>query len=344
MSGDRLADRVRSVFGDVGEVAARLQEQRLGAPLEPFAQTADLVVAAAQRERERVVGHGIDGLVKVASGRDHELDADERFGLEAIVLLEGRPAILVQDGDFAPPPPKWARLAERRAEIRAVIARCGRVEVSGHPELDWIGTAFLVAPGIVMTNRHVVRELASRGTGGTWTLRSGVTSRLELLAEQDRTGSLAFAIVETVGVHDARDLALLRVEGTSSGGQALPGPLTVAAAEPPDLFGRAVYVIGYPAWDGRRNEPEEVRRLFMDIFNVKRLMPGRLVGYSTEYAAIEHDCSTLGGNSGSPVVDLDTQQVVGLHFGGRFGVGNYAVPLWALADDPLFAAAGVSLA
>ena len=53
------------------------------------------------------------------------------------------------------------------------------------------------------------------------------------------------------------------------------------------------------------------------------------------YSAIEHDCSTLGGNSGSPVVDLETHQVIGLHFGGRFGVRNYAVPLWMLAGDPL---------
>jgi len=27
--------------------------------------------------------------------------------------------------------------------------------------------------------------------------------------------------------------------------------------------------------------------------------------------------------------------VIGLHFGGRYGVGNYAVPLWQLVEDPL---------
>ena len=34
-------------------------------------------------------------------------------------------------------------------------------------------------------------------------------------------------------------------------------------------------------------------------------------------------------------MDLETHQVIGLHFGGRFAVGNYAVPLWMLAGDPL---------
>jgi hypothetical protein len=32
--------------------------------------------------------------------------------------------------------------------------------------------------------------------------------------------------------------------------------------------------------------------------------------------------------------------VIGLHFGGRYGHGNYAVPLWMLSADPLLAAKG----
>ena len=80
-----------------------------------------------------------------------------------------------------------------------------------------------------------------------------------------------------------------------------------------------------------------MRRIFMDVYNVKRLQPGRAVTYSAKFSALEHDCSTLGGNSGSPVVDLETHQVIGLHFGGRYGLGNYAVPLWMLTADPLLA-------
>ena len=37
-----------------------------------------------------------------------------------------------------------------------------------------------------------------------------------------------------------------------------------------------MYVVGYPAWDGRRNEPEPMRRIFADIYNVKRLQPGEI--------------------------------------------------------------------
>ena len=113
MSGDRVVDEVKRVFDDVGAVAERLQASGLAKAERPqagglatFAPSAvdrdaeDLVVAATRRERERVVSDGIDGLAKVAEGREDDLNADERFGIEAIVLLEGRPAILIQDGDF----------------------------------------------------------------------------------------------------------------------------------------------------------------------------------------------------------------------------------------------------
>ncbi|MGH9248561.1 MAG: trypsin-like serine peptidase, partial [Acidimicrobiales bacterium] len=110
------------------------------------------------------------------------------------------------------------------------------------------------------------------------------------------------------------------------------------------VVGRPVYVIGYPAWDGRRNEPEPMRRIFMDVYNVKRLQPGVTVESQTPQTVLRHDCSTLGGNSGSPVFDLASHTVVGLHFGGRYGVGNYAVPLWRMVDDPLVASAGLNFA
>jgi glutamyl endopeptidase len=336
MSGDRVVEDVRRVFGDVGEVAERLQASGFGESTESLAEGdhEDVVAEAVRLERDRVVSDGIDGLAKVAEGREQDLDDDELLGLEAIVLLEGRPAILVQDGDFLPPPHEWAGLSGHRDGIREAIARSGRVEVSGHLDYDWVGTASLVAPTTLMTNRHVAQEFCSR-SGESWTFRKGMTTRIDFLEELGSAASRDFEITEVIGIHDRHDLALLRVEAASSGGQALPEPLAVAASEPADLYGREVYAVGYPAWDGRRGEPDAIRRIFMDIYNVKRLQPGKAVAYSTQYSAMQHDCSTLGGNSGSPVLDLETNQVIALHFGGRYGVGNYAVPLWTLTDDPL---------
>ena len=94
-------------------------------------------------------------------------------------------------------------------------------------------------------------------------------------------------------------------------------------------------MIGYPAWDGRRNDPEPMRRIFADIYNVKRLQPGEISGAAPASFELLHDCSTLGGNSGSPVVDLETHRVLGLHVGGRYLENSHAIPLWTLRADPL---------
>jgi hypothetical protein len=77
------------------------------------------------------------------------------------------------------------------------------------------------------------------------------------------------------------------------------------------------------------------------VAGLHRLQPGRTVKYSTNLSVIEHDATTLGGNSGSPVADPTTHHVIGPHVGGRYGLGNSAVPLCMLIGDPLLAKGGV---
>ena len=55
-----------------------------------------------------------------------------------------------------------------------------------------------------------------------------------------------------------------------------------------------------------------MRRIFADIYNVKRLQPGTVTVSGDPDKLLRHGCSTLGGNSGSPVTDLETHQVLGL--------------------------------
>nr|WSX18796.1 serine protease [Streptomyces tubercidicus] len=337
------------VFSDLRAVAARVKDglsweipeslEELPAEDLPAGQIAQF----AQQERTRVLSAGVSGLEKLADGRADEIDDDESFGMEAIVLLEGRPAILVQHQDFAPQQGDWAVLDGHRAAIRASLARVGRVELSGHLSLDWLGTAFLVGTDVVMTNRHVAAEFA-RGDGTGWTFQQGIGARLDMGEEyggDPADGGPSYDVVEVLGIHEDVDLALLRVAPPAGGG-ALPAPLAVAADAPGDLPGRPVYCVGYPAYDGRRNEPESMRRIFMDIYNVKRLQPGTATELVPDRNAIKHDCSTLGGNSGSPVIDLTDHRVLGLHFGGRYGFGNFAVPLWQLVDDPLLGRADIN--
>ena len=98
-------------------------------------------------------------------------------------------------------------------------------------------------------------------------------------------------------------------------------PIALSTNADPDGY---VAVIGYPARDGRIPDPGQMDRIFSSRYDKKRLAPGEILGMAPR--ALRHDCSTLGGNSGSAIIALTTGEAVGLHFGGTFLTANRAVP------------------
>jgi hypothetical protein len=176
------------------------------------------------------------------------------------------------------------------------------------------------------------------------------------------TGPAAcFRIASVLYVDDEIDLALLRVEFEPEGETprlselpsfwSRPAPVTLALTEP-RAARLPVYIIGCPDDDDTAT-PNELSTVFQDTFDVKRLQPGHLTAILMAHddrVEIDHDCSTLRGNSGSCVVDLETHQVIGLHVrGSREGPGetayNQAIGLWRLPEKTrlMMAAAGVML-
>lgn len=270
---------------------------------------------------------GMRGLDKARRGNT-DLTPGEHLGLEAIVLLFGRPALLVQDGDFGTPPAEWSILNQRRDVLKKTIPSVGRVELDGHHTFPWCGTAFVVGDGILMTNRHVA-EVFSERSGKLWKFLRGVKARIDYKEEYQRDGSSDFKVDKVLTIHPAYDLALLRVVKNKKA----PAPLAISAKAPKSAKDRDVAVIGYPAFDSRNGQDAQLD-IFKNIYNVKRLQPGKTTGLTKGTAPVlGHDCSTLGGNSGSCVVDIDTGKVVGLHFGGQYLKGNVSVPLWKLKED-----------
>lgn len=300
------------------------------------------VETAIESERERWFDAGRRAVRKIHDeGVDADLDPEETIGLEAIVLIEGRPALFIQNGHFFPPPTEWQVLEEVREDVETACRSVGRIELAGHPSYDWVGTGFLVAPSVVMTNRHVAEVFCHMGKRRRWKFKPGMGGHIDYVEELGALESAEFEFRNVIGVHETFDLALFRVRRTSSTGVRPPEPLTIAS-QPYDMPpGRQVYTVGYPAWDGRRNDPEVMMRIFSNVFNVKRLQPGKIQSVPEAQGLLLHDCSTLGGNSGSCVIDLETNQVIGLHFGGRYLKGNHAVALWQLTEDPLLQQARV---
>jgi endonuclease G, mitochondrial len=276
--------------------------------------------------------------------RDEPLSAEDSFIAEAIILPNERPVVDVVNGTYATPPAPFKHLGKKsaRATIQAALPAIGRVELPDHPSLPYGGTGFVVGDGLLMTNRHVA-ELFATGLGReTLAFIPGQSAAVDFLRERDRPESLLFQIRRVAMVHPYWDMALLVVEGMSS-----VTPLSLSTAHPEDLRERDVVVVGYPALDPR-NAVDVQNRIFAGVFNVKRLQPGRLrdvesirsFGHGVE--AVTHDSSTLGGNSGSAVVDVNTGEVVGLHFAGVYLEANYAVPTHELARDRRVAEAGVN--
>jgi V8-like Glu-specific endopeptidase len=297
------------------------------------------IIVNEQIEREQIeqlLAEGMEGIGKLESGQDPGLlTPRELAGTEAIVLLFNRPALLISNGTFLNAPEPWLTLYEHRGQIERSIAAVGRIEVDGHPDLEWIGTGFLVADDIVMTNRHVVVEFAQRSDGAPWTISPGIEPSIDFLAEKTSITQSRYHITDVIAVHGTYDLALLRLGTADDPATVKPKPLVLSASAD-FTAGNLVYVIGYPAMDSRRNDPAEIQRIFQQIYDVKRLQPGAIMTRVAGRAEFLHDSSTLGGNSGSCVVLLNAHHVIGLHSGGRYLKGNRAVDLSVLRADPIF--------
>lgn len=248
---------------------------------------------------------------------------------ETIVLRTGRPVLSVCNDEarlvFEDAASEvWnSRLRKAKPLLTPAIRAVGRIEVAHHPLYQWVGTGWLVADCVVVTNRHVAHEFG-RHSGEKFVFKSSfgdlMGARIDFLEEYGRVESREAGIVEILHIEDdaGPDLAFLRVESVA--GLARPIRLSRRAAR----VNAPVAVIGYPARDSRIPDAALMDSLFGDVYDRKRLAPGRITGGPPEL--LLHDCSTLGGNSGSVVLDLDTGEAAGLHFAGRFLEANYAVP------------------
>jgi len=323
-----------------------------------LAEYARHVLGATPQSGERAVRELPGAIAETAAGalesavNDLAFTPGQETALEAIVLPKLRPAAFIQRGEFPDLPEPWQGLGTFREELKPVIEAIGRVEVLG-AGVPYGGTAFLCGPQLMLTNRHVA-ELFTYGVGGPSRLRyiASRPSRVETGHEHGvmPVAGLMFKVVKPLMVHPHWDAALLWVEFEDDSASA-PKALTLRASQldPSEFHDRDMVVIGYPYWS-ENHDPVLIKEVFNNVYGVKRLQPGRLMRYETidsfshPVEALLHDASTLGGNSGSAVIDVETQQVVALHFAGTYLKANYCVPMWELARDPRVVDAGVNFA
>lgn len=288
-------------------------------------------------------------------GQGLDLAPDDIGALEAIIAPNLRPVYdiindsfdtTVADGPQTPGHALWTKLttdAQLKARITTAFPAIGRIELMFPTSAPYGGTGFVVGPDLLMTNRHVAQifaeGLGDRRIGFINGRGAGVDFK------RDAAEGHVFKVRRVRMIHPYWDMAILEVDGLPADLQ----PLRLGLDDARDMLRREIVVVGYPAFD-TRNPADVQSDLLRSRFQVKRLQPGLLQGgFQTEsfgkiVPAASHDCSTLGGNSGSALLDLQTGQIVGLHFAGKYLERNYAVPTAALAADQRVVNLGLNFA
>lgn len=203
----------------------------------------------------------------------------------------------------------WRAFRER---VKPFIYSVGRLDrPSTGVQGEGVGTCFLVRDDLLVTNRHVLEQLSY----GCMELKAGVVTVNfgQELCTPD--ASHPIPVLQAAFVHPTLDLALLRVRPVTD-----RPPLSLASIDV--IKGDRIVALGYPADDPVRN-PLFIAKVFGSDFSVKRAAPGMVL--TTRAPHLFHDCSTLGGNSGSPMLSMTTAEVVGVHSSGYFMYRNQAV-------------------
>ncbi len=256
-------------------------------------------------------------------------------GLEAIIHETDRPAIIVANGsyDLSSQVPLWQKLGEAnvKTKIETAIKSVGRIEAPLDIRRPYAGTGFVVGDHVVMTNRHVARIFAE-GIGVSLTYTPGAAGfdpKREWLQKEE---PVVWDVEKVLMIHPYWDMALLQIANNLEHDFE---PLLLSTTSPAAIGkGEHVLAIGYPGKDSRGN-PVVRDSVFDRLYGVKRLLPGEYDG-PVEFRGrqvIAHDTSTLGGASGSALLHVESGQVIGLHYAGKYLESNYAVPMSSLAED-----------
>ena len=201
--------------------------------------------------------------------------------------------------------PAVAALPEVVTRIKQSIAIVGTYRATDAPRFRLRGTGFVVAQGnLVLTNLHV--------------LPSATESPADLsLMVQVRSGSggqdLSMRQATVIDTDRTHDLALLRIEGQ-------PVPPVVLGNSDAVREGQAVAFMGFPIGGALGFRPVTHRGIVSSITpavlpasNARQLTDATIRGARAgDFDIFQLDATAYPGNSGGPLFDPDTGEVLGV--------------------------------
>jgi hypothetical protein len=307
-------------------------------------EEADLIAAQLVARANEVLAQLRDGAPFGA------VPADGAYALEAVLRVRGRPALSVEGDSIEPINSQkhpgsdfWLTFrSDHENDLVKVASATGAVMVKDLKgvQSSWVqGTAWLVKPDLMITNRHVLfpprggMRLARRVPGATTTAQFKADLEVTIdfaFDNREAARPLVCPTREVIYVSeevDPIDVALISIDPPLDASQTLSPPLVLAADAGANH--RYVYVVGHP---GKvPNVPDKVLAVFGTPDERKRVSFGETMDSTPRRPnEIVYDASTIGGYSGGCVVPFMTTQVMGLHHYGDPLKGNRAFTAAAL--------------
>ncbi|MBL8326204.1 MAG: trypsin-like peptidase domain-containing protein [Rubrivivax sp.] len=192
--------------------------------------------------------------------------------------------------------------------MRPSVVPVGTYGATASPRFGFRGSGFVVADGsIIATNAHVLPAPAETGAGqGT---------RLAVLAQTAapgrEAGDLRFATL--LAQDKALDLALLRIDGP-------PLPALALSTSDQAAEGQSIALMGFPIGGALGFAPVTHRGIVASVTTVAlpaptaaQLDPRALARLRTgNLQTLQLDATAYPGNSGGPVFDAATGEVIGI--------------------------------
>jgi S1-C subfamily serine protease len=196
-----------------------------------------------------------------------------------------------------------AGLVELVAASKPAVVVVGTFNATASPRFTLRGTGFVVGDGsLVVTNAHVIGEPTEASFGTQ--LRVRVVAGSAAPAER---------VATVLRINRGHDLALLRIEGDP-----LPTLKLGGADMAPE--GTAVALIGFPIGGVLGFSPVTHRGIVSSVTNIvlppptARVLTERTVAQIRDgaFAIYQLDATAYPGNSGGPLIDIDSGLVIGV--------------------------------